>query len=836
MSEKKNESKSQKPDTKQASTLNSTFARLNLPLAESPGPGERHSSPERQDVKEFKTRRPPASLMALTSGPLSAIYSFLDPKELAPLASVSKSFLSAANEMEAQAKEAGHRVLSFAPGRNDELTAMVVEKLRDSKETMQVQQLQRLALQPGYQATPRQRRLFLAIRGEILAGKMSLQEVLDQIQLLSNKVLTVDQPLARLWLSHLEPWRKQGAESFTLSELYSDWISYDHVKSSDRAAYFNQDSSRDIDSLPAAVVRGLQDYQVLGLVGGYTEEAVRADWFTPLHAEASLRPYSLQLPEASSEHIFRLIMDIGLEGIMTEHAWRARFTMPYTEGVYAGVTPIFMAAAQGYPAILEAMWQRGHYNVEEWEFLMTEVALTEGTWAGRTAFEVSIIAGRSREVINMMFRSLQVARKDAAAAKWRALIERPISSGPHAGLSLISVLVKQGAFDKLNLLRDLGNYSQEQWRVQITRPLVEGIRAGETAFFHAIATNDRRILESLHETAAYTRQEWRGLFEKPLRLGPSQGMTPLYVALINGHKSVIDKIRSLAAYTQEELRALLEQTPTTGAMQGQPALYTAASSGNIAALRLIREMGRYTGEEWADKVKEPLTEGPATGRTAIYAAAENGHAAAFTSMVAAGGFSPERIAALITAPIVIRTQIAAPDNITGQTPFYAAAAKGHIDVLEAMVEACHYPNTKILWRNLIHNHLKSGPMVDDTPFYAALRSGNLPVLELMRQGAEYSLQGWRDLFVKPILGYKSTILVELIKLNKSPVLEFIRQTGEYTQPEWNKIIQSLSEKTVSTLAERQSAHKSTLPPKEADDSEDSVSTGPGPGLGSGDGQ
>ena len=172
--------------------------------------------------------------LPLPSGPISHIFSFLSPEELARMAPVSTSFLSSSNEDDTspEAKKISpedRQVLSFAAERYEELTGLLMEKFKD------LTQIQEIILLPEKQTTEIQRKLFRAVRGEILAGRISLSQAVEQVKIITQRSFTTllesSLLLAKHFLKYLPA--PSNMES-TVNDLLADKALIDKKRDSNR--------------------------------------------------------------------------------------------------------------------------------------------------------------------------------------------------------------------------------------------------------------------------------------------------------------------------------------------------------------------------------------------------------------------------------------------------------------------------------------------------------------------------------------------------------------------------------------------------------------------------
>lgn len=570
------------------------------------------------------------SALPLPAELLRKVFGFFRPTELARIAPVSKYFLFAANDLEDThefKRSVSNHGISFAPGRNDELNQLVQEVAQSHTDFTS---LHRILLQPGHQATDTQRQLFSYVRGEILAGKLSLKEAIDQIKNLrdlSAGVLSSELLLAKRLGGQLEVWQRDALrQGFTFSDLCSRWMSPRHV------AHLASGQQQTVGQL-----RGLESYQVVGLWVQFTLAQVRSEWFTPLHVEAAQPPYQIRIiGPITSENILKHILGISITTIVSPVVWRDVFSTSQAEHVGAPLsgyeeTPLYLTASHGCAAILRAMYAVGGYSPQGWRNVINRPML-EGDFAGRTPFYAAASNGGAAAVLALG------QAGNCAPPQWRSLIEGPLLHGSHRGMTPLYAAAINNQPAVINVMRRVGGYKPAQWHARITAPLTQGSHMGATPLYMAADKGYVAVLNAMRWAVSDTEQEWRELFAKPLEGGPEAGRTPFYAAAVRGHIAVIKFMLEAGGYTPQQWRELIETPLQGGHVMGVTIFHATAIAGHADILDLMRQAGRYTQQQWRTLITTPIKSGALAGETPLLAASCKCHIGVLDLMLRAGGY------------------------------------------------------------------------------------------------------------------------------------------------------------------------------------------------------
>lgn len=563
---------------------------------------------------ESKTARPP----------LANVFDFFRPAELVRMAPVSKHFFSAANDLEGTdefKRSASNRGVSFALGRNEELNRLVEEAALSSTDFTD---LHRVLLQPGHQVTDNQRQLFSYVRSEILAGRLSLQEAIDQIKSLRN--LSTDFFSSNLLLAkrlgeQLKPWQRNALRlGFTFSDLCSRWMSLHHrVQVENRQQTVQQ-------------LRDLMGYQVVGLANGFTLDQVRSNWFTPLHAEAAQPPFDVHVIGLTSlDDILKRMLDINITTVVAPLGWRDIFSTPESGETE---TPIYFTASYGHAVMLRTMRAAGDYTPVAWRNLIVR-PLTHGPFEGRTPFYAAASNGGAAAVLALG------QEGNCTPQQWRSLIEGPLIGGTAAGTTPLYAAAINNQSAVITVMRRVGGYKPAQWYARISAPLTQDPHIGATPLYAAASRGHIAVLKAMRWAGSDTEQEWQALFAKPLESGPEAGRTSFYAAAVHGHIAVIKFMLEAGGYTWQQWRELIETPLQGGHVMGVTIFHATAIAGHADILDLMRQAGRYAQQEWRALITTPIKSGVLAGETPLLVASSKCHVGVLDLMLRAGGYKQQ---------------------------------------------------------------------------------------------------------------------------------------------------------------------------------------------------
>jgi hypothetical protein len=581
------------------------------------------------------------ALSLLPAEALSNIFGFFRPAELARMAPVSKDFLFAANDLEGAAefkRSVGNDGISFAPGRNEELNRLVEGVAQSHTDFTD---LHRILLQPGHQVTDNQQQLFSCVRGEILAGRLSLLEVVDQIGSLYN--LSTDffssaSPLAKSLGEQLGLWQRNTLQrGFTFRDLCSHWMSPHHVIQVERG-------QQTVEQL-----RGLINDQVVGLANGFTLAHVRSGWFTRLRVEAAQPPFNAVIVgNASLENVLKDMLRVRADTVISAELWRSIFLAPpaWSGGVplppaWIDKTPLYLAASYGHVATLRAMFVFGGFTPEGCRAIINK-PLMRGDFAGRTPFYAAASNGGAAAVLALG------QAGNCTPQQWRSLIESPLLQGTHAGMTPLYAAAINDQAAVISIMRRVGGYTPAAWRVQITAPLLRGAQ-GVTPLY-AVAKEGRVAALNAMRWAGEMEQEWQKLISKPLEGGSESGRTPFYAAAVHGHIAVIKVMREIGGYTAQQWRELIETPLSWGDDYEITIFHATVLAGHAEILELMRQTGRYTQQEWRTLITTPTKRGILAGETPLRAASSRKHTDVLYMMLQASGYMMQEWRDLLAEP------------------------------------------------------------------------------------------------------------------------------------------------------------------------------------------
>lgn len=449
-------------------------------------------------------------LRALPSDFLIRMFDFLTPAELARTQSVSKNIFTEVNKtmhpaMDEKTPEEEKRIMRFMPGRNAALDAYI--------DTQPTTSLQRAWLRTGNQYTPLTRQFFLDVRGAILAGRLSAQEVMDQAIALeewgSDAFETSDLCLAQIGSALEEdlflPWQRAALNcGFTWSDVLSDWISRQHIVQimihhmhpelppysalpPSGSALPPYSILPSYPELPIDGLRGLKIDQLEGLRLGLTMEEVQSHpHLSSIHTEAAHfynRPIRDLLHLSWTEVLYGVVHPLlrgnGLDALheMTKEKWRSSCV----EGFSHMKTPLFEVMGHS-PALFAGMLKVCEYTPAEWVTLMTKPE-EYGFDAGvLPLFDI---------VYHGDIRTFLAIQSHMSEEEWATAIMRTASSFGSITPLYIAVGQHQDRFGpRVDLLALIWPYSPIPFRKLIVTPLTSsGPYKGRTPLYRALAAD-----------------------------------------------------------------------------------------------------------------------------------------------------------------------------------------------------------------------------------------------------------------------------------------------------------------------------------------------------------
>jgi ankyrin repeat protein len=707
------------------------------------------------------------NLNTLPADALKLVFDHLSSKELASDAIVSKNFLEDANNPDAPAdtkhalntviirNSADDQLLSFASGSNARLNSLLQEQQQS------FQSLQRILLHPGHQTTDVQRKLFWVVRAEIHAGRLSLNQAIEEITRLSGLSLFLfksESPLVKAILHALDPWERKALQrGFTLADLCSNWITTEHVDYATERSLLSD-------------LRELRVYQVRGLSLGFTVEQVRSDWFRPIHVEATMAPYHRFISEFTPHQVLREILNIA--GDVAPEEWDILLNTHSADKS----SHLFMAAYHGQVAILSAMREAAAYTQERWrEVLVT--SLEQGVSEGLTPFFIAALNGHAANIISDI--------QDGGGYPqpiWSSIFETPLTQGDWLGVSPLFIAFCRGHVADIKAMYEVGGYTEAQWRTAITTAVTHGTETGLTPFYAATIFNKADIFPIVKRTGNYSKAQWQALLTTPITQGYDTGKTPLFLAASKGHVRTLAEMRKAGKFTKEEWQTLINSPLTIGNYIETSPFYIAADEGNLAFFRALNELGIYSESEWHTLITTPKANFPDAGITPFHSAVLHGSMDIIAAMRAGGRYTQTAWQALITSPLVHGAK-------TGKTALFLAAANGHAAVIMEMQNTALYPPEE--WREIISSPLTSGSGLGITPLHVAIRAGQLAALKTMLQIANYPLEAWRHQVTLPLgpgdeEGFN--LLYAAAISESAALISYLKETLKYDDEVWRKLV------------------------------------------------
>lgn len=717
------------------------------------------------EQKESKTEL--ITLNSIPADALKLVFDHLSSKELAGKVVVSKNFLEDANNPDVPADDkqalntalgrvsADHQFLSFASGSNARLNSLIQEQEQS------FQALHRILLQPGHQTTDVQDKLFLIVRGEIHAGRLNLNQAIEQITRLSGLSLFLfksESALAKPIINSLDLWERKALQrGFTLADLCSNWITKEHVEYATERSLLSD-------------LRELRVYQVRGLSLGFTVEQVRSDWFSPIHVEATSAPYHRFISEFTPHQVLREILNV--EGDVTPEEWDILLNTHTADSP----SHLFMAANHGQVAILNAMREAAAYTAERWrEVLVTP--LEQGAYVGLTPFFIAALRGHAANIISDIQETGGYLQPI-----WRTLFETPLTQGEWLGISPLFIVFCRGYIADINAMWEVGGYTPAQWRTAITTSVTQGTETGLTPVYAATMFDKADIFSIVKRAGNYSKAEWETLLTTPITQGYEIGKTPLFLAATKGYVRTLAEMRKVGKFTKEEWQALINSPLTIEDYIEVSPFYIAADQGILAFFRALHESDIYSAQEWHALITAPKENIPDEGLTPFHSAVLRGSVEMVAAMRAGGKYTQEEWRALINRPLMRGSK-------RGKTALFFAAANGHAAVIMEMQNTALYSSEE--WRKLINSPLTTGPGLGITPLHVAIRTGDVSVVKAMLQIANYPLKAWQHQVTLPLgpgdeegfnLLYAAAISTD------AAIITYLRKTLECKQEVWQKLI------------------------------------------------
>ncbi|HVV67631.1 MAG TPA: hypothetical protein VHE99_01135 [Gammaproteobacteria bacterium] len=736
------------------------------------------------DMKEAKsTAEPNFRINEIPAGPLSNIFNYFSPSELAHQASVSKNYLRKANEAELKAPSPyASQIIDFDPGRNaelDSLIASLASKLSSFHMAL-------LHSDPPGEASllkTNMRRVFLQIRGEILAGRISIKDCIEDI----NELLALEAPeqiiaflrsdslLAKALLRGLESWKLSLLEAgFSFLDLFATWVSPAHAEAITKGWTVEE-------------LRELNKHQAMGLVAGFSLDQVRADWFAPIHLEAReyMLAHQIEILNVNVQAILRNILHTLLlreipEGDITSAEWRQLFNTTIEETEFNQRTPLYIIVSKGHTRLLSLMCDVGEYTADD-----LRIAVSTPVPLGKTPIFAAVLFGR-HEMLEM------ICERCYTPERLRMTIAT-IADMPNR-VSPVFIAATEGYHLVLDTIYRRGGYTPKTWREILNAAVVfSPPYTGQTPLYIAADQGHAEVLAKMYQRGGYTPETWRRAINTPLSVGDRQGDTPLYIAIIKNQQQALDVMYQLGNYTPETWRAMLNTPLPYSPYRWKTPLYIVADQGHAEVLAEIYRRGSYTPESWRTAINTPLTQGEQSGETALYAAIIGNQQQTLDVMYQLGNYTPETWRAMLNTPLTHGPN-------TGQTPLHIAADLGNVGVLAEMYRRGGY--TPETWRTAINTPLTLGGRKGETPLYAAASSKLIQALNIIYHLGDYTSESWLEVLNFPlnVRGWKQSPLQAFL-LRASPAQErTMKQMCEYTDKEWEKV-NPLARKALYWLAD-----------------------------------
>jgi hypothetical protein len=618
------------------------LSKTNIPIAFTQGIEEKETIPSSialmpqldslpENGSKTRVQSSSAIISLLLSALITQVLSFLDPRELAKIATVSICFFG--DRKEPSVEPYNVRRISFMPGRNDKLDDLIYQlDIKPIDEHSVPIYVHRIWLQNGLQVTEFEKKIFRLTRNEILAGRLSVKEAVEEINCLisldSTKVIPPNLRLRKIWFHCLDemeifPLNCRSAPLLIFKLLHRPG----HLESICQALRKNWTEEELIN---------LKPHQVQGLLAGFTLKEVKSAWFKPIHAEVCrnhglstekvksldeqfvLKEFlrkKLRIEIAPTIHDLKsYIIDnyqlnresqvkrkfalsysaifLGSIGVLTamekyfsREEWQAFITTNVlaTASVYmAGTTPLHYVAKNGYLIDL-FIYMESLFKPEEWKNLIK--TFLDST--GETPFSIAVnsIAGILYNTESSKY-GLIAMRRHFNNSEWRILLLEPFNSGRWAGATPLYVATSLGHQWLYNLIKQ--SYTNEVFKLSLTKLVEFGEEAGKTPVGIAVINSRKDLLVDMGNY--FTVQEFREVLTKPLTLGTEAGKTILQIIATEDSKTLLN--RSLISGTME---ALMNETASSS-MPTIP-LYIIPTTSRVKPLIVIAD-SRFISDLW----------------------------------------------------------------------------------------------------------------------------------------------------------------------------------------------------------------------------------------------
>jgi hypothetical protein len=598
------------------------LSKINIPAVFTPDIEEKEMLPPRALMAHPGSPSSSSIILPLLPALIAHVLSFLKPREIAKIATVSSRFFG--EKKDPSVEPYNIRRISFMPGRNEKLDDLVsqldIKPIDDNSVPIYIH---RILLQNGLQATEFEKKIFRLARNEILAGRLSVKEVVEQITYLmsldSTKAIPPTLELGKIWFHCLDE-----REIFPLDYRSAPLLIFKLLQRPGGLESIQQALKK---NWTEEEVINLKPYQIQGLLAGFTLKEVKSDWFKPIHAEVcrnhglptekvkrldeqlvlkellskklrieiaptthDLKPYitgEYQLDEEIQlKRKFALSYSaifLGSIGVLTamgkyfnREEWQSFITTKVlaTASVYmAGTTPLHYVAKNGYLIDL-FIYMETLFKPEEWKNLIK--TLLDST--GDTPFSIAVNSTSGVLYTESSKYGLIAMRRHFKNSEWTKLLLEPFNSGKWAGATPLYVAASLGHPWLYNLIKQ--SYANEIFKLSLTKPVEFGEEAGKTPVGIAAINSRKDLLIDMRNY--FTAQEFREVLATPLTIGKEAGKTILQIIATEDCETLLN--RSLRSGAME---ALMDETALSS-IPSRP-LYIVSTTSRVKPLIVIAD-------------------------------------------------------------------------------------------------------------------------------------------------------------------------------------------------------------------------------------------------------
>jgi hypothetical protein len=522
-----------------------------------------------------KTRTESSSAIILSLLPplIAHVLNFLDPREISKIATISSRFFGGGEDPSVEPYNV--RRISFMPGRNDKLDDLIyqldIKPIDDNSVPIYVH---RIWLQNWLQTTEFEKKIFRLTRNEILAGRLSVKEVVEQITYLmsldSTKIIPPNLELGKIWFHCLDE-----KEIFPLDYRSAPLLIFRVLHSPRHLEFIHQALRK---NWTEEELINLNLHQVQGLLAGFTLKEVQSKWFKPIHAEVC-RNHGLSAEKVKGLDEQFVLKELLSKKLRIEIAPTTHDLQPYIAGNYqldGEKSQVKRKFALSYGAIflgsigvLTAMGK--YFNREEWQtFITTKVLATASIYmAGTTPLHY---VAKNGHLIDLFIYMESLFKPE----EWKNLIKTLLDSTGDTPFSIAvsstgGVLYTESS--KYGLIAMRRYFRNSEWRTLLLEPFNSGRWAGATPLYVAASLGHQWLYNLIKQS--YANEVFKLSLNKPVEFGEEAGKNPVGIAAINIRKDLLADMSNY--FTVQEFREVLTTPLTLGIEAGKTILQIIAA-------------------------------------------------------------------------------------------------------------------------------------------------------------------------------------------------------------------------------------------------------------------